>query len=167
MNFDQNTSPNAAPDPDLWGIHRPAHSHLNITGYLNLKEWLLWKSDKTDLISCCEEAWVILESLLYQLTEAVKQSQQLLHILFRVLDKHTHIKNDWACCQSRPRILTFISHLSNMPTNGSFHKKYKKWFQISKRFPLQWSHARFIHTMNVSRVQQRSPNLALKEKEQL
>jgi len=43
----------------------------------------------TYLISCCEEARVVLEGLLYQLTEAVKQSQQLLHVLLRVLDKHT------------------------------------------------------------------------------
>lgn len=45
---------------------------------------------KTDLVSGCEEARVVLEGLLHQLTEAVKQSQQLLHVLLRVLDKHKH-----------------------------------------------------------------------------
>lgn len=50
----------------------------------------IWKTGQTDLISRCEEARVVLEGLFHQLTEAVKQRQQLLHVLLRVLDKHIH-----------------------------------------------------------------------------
>lgn len=68
------------------------------------------KSDSTDLVSGCEEAGVVLEGLFYQFTEAIKQSQQLLHVLFRVLDKHTQEDtqtwNYCTCTKSSPPILT-------------------------------------------------------------
>lgn len=43
-----------------------------------------------DLVSGCEEARVILEGLLHQLTEAVEEGQQLLNVFLRVLNTHTH-----------------------------------------------------------------------------